>query len=464
MPTVTLLDGWNLRPYQLPLWDYLRQGGQRAVPVWNRRAGKDEVCLAHTSLCMLEAPGTYWYMLPQANQARTAIWEAVNPKSGKRRIEEFFPRALFDWRETDMMIHCKANASTWQVKGSDNYGAGIGAPPRGVVFSEYSQSDPMAYAYINPILLENNGWAAFPSTPRGHNHLERMLQIARSDEKWFGEILTVEDTRVITPEQLADDLRDKQIEHGEAEGKALWMQEWFCSFNAAVPGSYYGDVIEEAEREGRMTTVPYEPQAPVYAAFDLGAGDATAIWFVQSVGYQVRVIDYFERSGITDIPRYAEELSKKPYVYAKQPLILPHDAAHERLGQSKSIARQFADFGYHGKVLPRSDIQPGIRAARGMIRKAYFDVTKCARGLDCLRNYHRKRDDARKCYLDDPVHDWSSHGADAFRYLALGFEPSIRPDLHAARLAPRTASGQGLPGEIPSHRPDAYNPWKLPSQ
>lgn len=455
MTTATLLADWNLREYQLPLWDYLRGGGTRAVPVWNRRAGKDEVCLAHSSLAMIEAPGTYWYMLPMANQARTAIWEAVNPKTGKRRIDEFFPYELYSKRETDMMIHCRANSSTWQVKGSDNYGAGIGAPPRGVVFSEYSQADPMAYAYISPILLENGGWAIFPSTPRGHNHLERMLQLARGDPSWFGQILTVDDTRVISPKALADDLRDKQVEHGEVLGRALWEQEWYCSFNAAVPGSYYGDLIEAAERDHRIGHVPHEPNLPVVCAFDLGHADATAIWFVQTVGLQIRIIDYHEESGVSEISHYAEILSKKPYKYAQQALILPHDAGHERLGQAKSIAKQFADFGYRSKTLPNTDIDPGIRAGRALIAKAYFDAKKCARGLDCLRNYHRKYDEQRKAYADAPVHDWSSHGADGWRYLAIGYEPSVRPEAEYLRT---TRAGER---RVLDSRPS--DPWSMPS-
>jgi hypothetical protein len=440
---VGLLENWNLRDYQLPLWDYLRGGGKRAVPVWHRRAGKDEVFFAHTALSMLERPGGYWHMLPMANQARTAIWEAVNPHTGIRRVDEFFPDALFKKRETDMMIHCKVNASTWQVKGSDNYGAGVGSPPVGVVFSEYSQADPMAWAYISPILVENGGWAGFPSTPRGHNHLERMLQVARGEPGWFGEVLTTDDTHVIGNEALLEDLRQKQIEHGEVEGKALWMQEWHCSFNAAIPGAYYGDAIEQAEKDGRIGVVPYEPSLPVIAAFDLGHADATAIWFAQNVGMQLRVIDYYEMSGVSDLGHYAQVLRERGYRYASpRAIILPHDAAQERLGQAKSVAAQFEAFGYLGKVLPQTDVEPGIRAGRQLLQKAYIDSAKCARGLDCLRNYHRRRDDVRKAYIDAPVHDWSSHGADAWRYLAIGWEPSVRPEMQYAREQNRASARQ----------------------
>jgi hypothetical protein len=455
MPDITLLGDWLLRDYQLPLWDYLRGGGLRAVPVWNRRAGKDEVCLAHCSLSMLERPATYWYMLPMANQARTAIWEAVNPKTGKRRVDEFFPDPLFQKRETDMMIHCKANASTWQLKGSDNYGAGIGSPPAGVVFSEFSQADAMAWAYISPILIENNGWAVFPSTPRGHNHLEQMLDISKTDKSWFGEVLTVDQTKVITNEQLQNDLRDKQRLFGEAEGKALWLQEWYCNFDAGVPGSYYGDLMMEADAEGRITDVPYDPRFPVTAIFDLGAADATAIGFWQTIGLQNRCFDYEERSGITDLAEYAEILRKKNYRYAQQALILPHDAGHERLGQSMSVAKQFQRFGYHVKILPKTDIDPGIRAGRNLLRMAYIDRTRCKRLIECLRNYHRVYDEGRKAYSEKPLHDWSSHGADCWRYAGVGYTPAVNPMATQQTGQWRRQALQSRP---------IRDPWALPSR
>lgn len=467
------LHDWRGRPYQKPLWDYLNAGGTRAVPCWHRRAGKDEVFLHFSARSMVRRPGTYWYMLPAANQARKAIWDAVNPKTGRRRIDDAFPHELFERRETDMLLKSKFNASTWQVLGSDNFGAGIGSPPVGVVMSEASQSDPMAWAYLSPILIENGGWAGFPSTPRGHNHFEKLLRTGKSDPKWFGEVLTVDDTAdiegkpLVSQQALLDDLRDKQDLLGEAEGKALWLQEWYCSFDAAVPGSYYGDLLQDADAQGRITDVPYDPTSPVYVAFDLGAADSTAMWFVQVVGFQVRVIDYEEKAGVTDLQFYGDLLNDKPYHYARDPLILPHDAGQERLGQTKSVQKQFTAMGYRtykGYCLPRTDIDPGIRSARAVLKTIWFDKTKCARGLECLRNYHRKYDEKLMRYIEVPVHDWSSHGADAFRYLSVGFEPAIRPDVYAAKMLGSNRTGQQLlPGQIPSTLRARDDPWRLPN-
>jgi phage terminase large subunit len=466
------LHDWRGRPYQKPLWDYLDKGGKRAVPCWHRRAGKDEVLLHFSARSMIRRAGTYWYMLPAANQARKAIWDAVNPKTGRRRIDDAFPLEVFERRETDMLIKNKFNASTWQVMGSDNFGAGIGSPPVGVVFSEFSQSDPMAWAYLSPILIENGGWAGFPSTPRGHNHFEGVLQTAMEDPNWFGEILTVDQTtdsdgnRLVSQEALLEDLRDKQRMMGDAEGKALWMQEWYCSFDAAVPGSYYGDVLEQATQEGRITDVPFDPTSPVYVAFDLGMADSTAMWFVQVVGFQVRLIDYYEHQGVSGLQFYVDVLNDKPYTYARDPLILPHDAGQERLGQSKSVINQFAAMGYRaykGRCVPRADIDPGIRAVRTLLKTVWIDKKNCQRGVSCLRNYHRKYDESKQCYIEVPVHDWSSHGCDAARMLATGFEPAVRPDVHAARIEGRYGNG-GQPPRSALRSRALDDPWRLPTR
>jgi phage terminase large subunit len=151
----------------MPAWEQLEAGKKRLALAWHRRAGKDDVCLHWAATCAMTRVGGYWHMLPQHNQARKAIWDAINPGTGRRRIDDAFPLALRDsTREQDMFIRFK-NGSTWQVVGSDNYNALVGSPPVGVVFSEYALSDPSSWAFIRPILAENGGWALFISTPRG---------------------------------------------------------------------------------------------------------------------------------------------------------------------------------------------------------------------------------------------------------------------------------------------------------
>ena len=163
-------NNWQPRLYQKKLWTHLENGGQRAVAVWHRRSGKDEVALHWTACAMHRRIGTYWHMLPEASQARKAIWEAINPHTGKRRIDEAFPPAVRSTtRDNEMFIRIRPG-STWQVIGSDNYNSLVGSPPVGVVFSEWALADPQAWAYVRPILRENGGWAVFIYTPRGRNH------------------------------------------------------------------------------------------------------------------------------------------------------------------------------------------------------------------------------------------------------------------------------------------------------
>jgi hypothetical protein len=152
---------WRPRPDQRPLWDYLETGGTRAVMVAHRRWGKDDVGLHFACVAAMQRPGNYWHMLPKYDQARRVIWNAVNPRTGKKRIDEAFPRAIrAKTYKQEMMIELK-NGSTWQLVGSDTYDSLVGAPPVGIVFSEFALADPLAWAYFRPILVENGGWALF---------------------------------------------------------------------------------------------------------------------------------------------------------------------------------------------------------------------------------------------------------------------------------------------------------------
>ena len=167
---IILPNRWRPRDYQRRLWDYLETGGKRAVAVWHRRAGKDEVCLHWAACAAMQRVGNYWHMLPEASQARKAIWDAINPHTGRRRIDEAFPPSIrVGQRDDDMRIKL-ASGSVWQVVGSDNFNSLVGSPPTGLVFSEYSLTNPAAWDYLRPILAENGGWCVFMMTPRGRNH------------------------------------------------------------------------------------------------------------------------------------------------------------------------------------------------------------------------------------------------------------------------------------------------------
>lgn len=419
MPTIQLpADGWRPRPYQRDVWNYLERGGKRAVAVWHRRAGKDEFCLRWASVAAFQKVGNYWHMLPMANQARRAIWEAVNPHTGKRRIDEAFPVALRETtREQEMMIRFK-NGSTWQVVGSDNYDSLVGAPPVGVTFSEWALADPRAWAFIRPILLENDGWALFNYTPRGNNHGRTTYEAAEENDNWFAEKLSAKETDVFTSDQLRDERREYIREYGPELGKALFEQEYYCSFNAAVLGAFYALQMNEAEDEGRITKVPREGGALVHTAWDLGRTDHTSIWFFQVVGREIRVIDFYSSSGV-DLDHYAEILGEKGYRYGTH--LLPHDVEVTDLSAKKSRKEILVGLGLSNiKVVPQMNVQDGIAAARSILPRCWFDRKKCEYGISALREYKAEWDEKLKTLRPAPLHNWASHPADAFRYLAMG--------------------------------------------
>jgi phage terminase large subunit len=307
---IVLPNQWKPRDYQEPLWQYMHGGGKRASVIWPRRHGKDDVALHFTASAAHERVGVYWHLLPQQNQARKAIWDAVDPHTGKRRIDNAFPIGLRETtREQDMMIRFKCG-STWQVIGSDNYDALVGTPPIGVVFSEWALSSPQAWSLIRPILAENGGWAMFITTPRGRNHAHRMYEMALASDDWFAEKLIATETGVFTPEVLAQELAELKAERGDEDGEAIYQQEYMTSFSAGLPGAYYAKIIDKLENDGRITTVPYNPQNQVHTAWDLGRNDATAIWFIQRHGTGWAVIDYLANTSV-GIDWYVKELKAK---------------------------------------------------------------------------------------------------------------------------------------------------------
>lgn len=420
-----LPNNWHCRPYQDALWKALaHQRIKRAVAAWHRRSGKDDIALNWTATAAFERVGTYWHLLPQANQARKAVWDAVNPASGAARIDQAFPRELRQTtRQQDMLIRF-VNGSTWQVVGSDNYNSLVGSPPVGVVFSEYALADPNAWAFIRPILAENGGWAMFISTPRGRNHFHKLYELARSDPNWFGQRLTVADTGIITDAQIEQERRELAAERGEDEANDIINQEYYCDFDAAIPGAYYGREISKLEKAGRICDLPHDPRFPVVTGWDLGVGDPTGIWFAQQIRGTVNIIDYYEHSG-AGADHYARVLKEREYTYDYH--ILPHDAEHREWGTIGASTRVNVLKGLKVRpirVLPQSSREDGINAVRVLLPRCRFANTPdVSRGLNALRQYQKKWDEKLRVYSNTPLHDWTSHAADAFRYLSLGLKP-----------------------------------------
>jgi hypothetical protein len=420
------------------LWAYLEGGGLRADVVAHRRWGKDEVALNWAACQAIEKVGTYWHLLPEASQGRKAIWDAVNPHTGKRRIDEAFPRSVrARTRDAEMIIHLKSG-STWQVVGSDNFNSLVGSPPRGVVFSEWALAKPEAWSFIRPILAENGGWALFLWTPRGRGHATRAFDARAQDPEWFARKSPATDTDVFTPEQLARERAELISELGsEEEGQARFASEYLVDFDAAAPGAYYAGLLGEAERDGRIGRVPHDPALKVDTAWDLGIDDYTAVWFFQQVGREVRVIDYFEASGegLQAVVRTA--IAGKPYVYGTHHL--PHDVMVRELGAAGRS--RFETLGSLG-VTPISvgaamDPEERINAGRLMIPMAWFDAVKCAGGLERLRAYRKRWNRGTRSY-GGPLHDEASHAADAFGEFAANRAGG------AAMKRPRGQGGQAL--------------------
>lgn len=398
----------------------------------------------------MERVGPYWHMLPLANQARKAIWDAVNPRTGRRRIDDAFPEEIRETtRENDMFIRFK-NGSTWQVVGSDNFNALVGSPPVGIVFSEYALADPAAWALLRPILLENGGWALFISTTRGRNHFHKLVEFAKSDPDWYGETLTVEDTGAISLDLIDKERRELIAERGDQEAEAIIAQEYYCDADASIPGAYYGSHMSRALKEGRIGLFPWLPDEQVGTAWDLGHGDSTVIWFYQQPkGGRVRLIDVLEGSGV-GIDWYAQKLRQRPYVYADH--IWPHDGGHGNIRDvaGETLKTTAEKLGIRPLQVLANDmsVEHGIGAARTMFPLLEFNTepipfddesieqakARMERALNALKGYRREWDEKLQKFKDAPLHDWTSHTADSLRYLARGRKPF--PGVKPQKLPP----------------------------
>lgn len=414
---VRIPNNWSPREYQGDAWAVLERGCKRVLLVWHRRAGKDDLCLHWSARSLMQRVGTYWHMLPEASQARKAIWEAVNPHSGLRRIDEAFPHEIREsTRENEMFIRF-VNGSTWQVVGSDNYNSLVGSPPVGVVCSEWALAKPASWAYLRPILKENGGWCLFVTSSRGKNHAYTMLQGAKDDPNWFTQVLPATQTSVFTAEQLADEKKEYKREHGNAVGKALYEQEYLCSFDGAIPGAIYAEEMSLCREQGRICRVGYVRELPVYTFWDLGIGDLTTIWFAQFVRNEIHLIDYYENTN-KDAAHYVGVLNSKPYMYAED--WLPWDGRIRDKASLVSYETMLTTLGRGNvRITPNIEVEAGIAQVRLMLHRCWFDEDKCLAGIEGLINYRRDFNKTLNEVSSSVVHDWASHSSDAFRYLAV---------------------------------------------
>lgn len=415
MPTLTIPYKYSPRPYQLPVLEALDRGIKRAVTVWHRRSGKEKTFINHVAKSCFKRVGTYFYLFPTYTQAKKVLWDGRD-RDGFPFMGHFPAEIVAKKNETELRLELR-NGSAVQLVGTDNIDSIVGTNPIGCVFSEYPLQDPQAWDYMRPILRENGGWAIFDYTPRGKNHGYQLYEMAKNNPDWFAQILTVRDTGALSEEDI-------EAERREGMSEELIQQEYYCSFQGVQVGAIFGRQIQEAEKDGRVCGVPWQPEFPVDTWWDIGTGDPTAIWFTQDIGREVHVIDYYENSGVgVGIDFYAKHLQSLPYVWGNHNG--PHDLeAHQFAANGKSTREVASALGLRFRITDKLDKQSQINSGRSFLKRCWFDRVKTERGRNALQSYHYKYDDKRKCFGDVPHHDWSSNGADAFMQLSVGHKAS----------------------------------------
>jgi hypothetical protein len=417
---IIIPHNYTPRPYQLGLWNaMIDDKKKRAIYVWHRRAGKDLLALNRILYsAMFEAVGTYWHIFPSYAQGAKSVWQETNSEG--RKYIDYIPQELIAKKnEKELKITLK-NGSIYQIVGSDNPDSLRGAGIKGAVFSEYAEQDPRAWGTIQPMLLENNGWAMFNFTPKGQNHAYELYKMAQKmPEVWHSEIKTAEETGVFTSEQL-EQVKAEIL----SEGKTLdfFNQEFLCSFNNPIEGAYYSKIIDDLDKQGRIGNFPHNPALPVFTFWDLGVGDATTIWFAQFVGNEIRIIDYIEDNN-RGLDSYIKEVKDKTYIYEQH--YAPHDIQIREFTNGKSRLETAYELGLRFMIAPKLSIDDGINAVRSILPKCFFNEATTRRGLLTLKNYKKEFDNKNNTFKLQPKHDWASHGADAFRYLAVSYRENI---------------------------------------
>lgn len=406
----------RVRWYQRPLHEYLiNTPAARAIEIAHRRWGKDEVALAATCELAHKRVASYWHCLPEYEQARKALWTAVNPHTGRRRIDEAFPPELRESKDEQQMFIRLKNGSTWQLIGSDRYNSLVGAGVAGVVFSEWALANPSAWGFIRPMIEENNGWAAFITTPRGRNHAKAMYDMAKTSPRWFAELSTVDDTHALTAEQLDEARTEYAVLYGDDVGQAQFEQEYFCSFNAAILGAFYAREMVVLRSSGRIKDFEVSP-GPVHRAWDIGVRDDTSIWWFQIIGGVPYIIDCYTNHG-AGVDHYAQVCRERGWENGTD--YVPPDARVMEWGGGRTRIEAMQAHGLNPAVVPVAAKLDGISAARITLRTAVFH-TRCEdKGIAALEQYRREWDDERKMFKANEVRDWTTHLSDAFRYLSL---------------------------------------------
>lgn len=377
-----------------------------SVTVAHRRAGKT---VARLNRIIKEAVTCeklnprFGYLAPYYVQAKEIAWQYL-----KHYTAPLAPLGV-KYHEADLSVSFAHNGATIRLYGAEN-----AERMRGLYFDGIAPDEAQGISsttlrtIILPCLADRQGWLDISGTPKGwDNLLGEVVKIAKKSDDWFLQILKASETRILPEKELA--LQRSLMSENE------YAQEYECDFDAAITGAVYGKQMAELESSGRIVRDLHDSSLEVYTAWDLGYDDATAIWFWQKVGQEVRLIDYYEASG-EDISHYCAVLKQRGYKYGKH--YVPHDAANKLLAAGgRSIVQQAYDFGVKMFVVSATSQMNGIEALRLVLRNTWIDE-KCAHGISALKQYQFEFDPNTKSFRSRPKHDWSSHASDACEIIA----------------------------------------------
>lgn len=392
--------------------DFHNRTQRWAIIVAHRRAGKTVSCINDLIVrASLEGKenARYAYVAPYYAQAKSIAWDYLmrysEPLRKAHNVSELWVELI--------------NGARIRLFGADNPDALRGLYLDGIILDEYADMRPRIWGeIIRPLLSDRLGWAVFIGTPKGHNAFHEIFQNASQDHNWYCKTFRASQTNLIPDFELEDAKRSMTVDQYE--------QEFECSFEAAILGAFYGKEMRILTDGGRVTKVDYDPLFKVNTAWDLGYSDDTTIWWFQVVHGEIRVLDYHASNG-HQVSYYTDLLKskEKEFEYVYKHHYLPHDARAKTLASGgKSIIEQFASKipPESIKIVPSLSLQDGIQATRLALMRSWFDAERCQDGIECLRQYQREYDEDKKIFRDKPRHDWASHGADAFRMLAIAWK------------------------------------------
>ena len=412
------LDKFSLRWYQEEIWNTIDDGeSRRVLYIAARRAGKDILFWNLAIRQCIKRVCLVFYVLPTYSQGRRCIFDAI-AIDGTKFLDYLPPMLIEGINQSEMKIRFK-NGSILQIIGGDTYDTSlVGTNPFAVILSEYSLMPSEIFSFIRPILAANGGWCGIVGTPRGKNHMWQLWKIAQELPEWRIFVHKASDIQHINHEVLRQERA--QMDEG------LYLQEYECSFDRGISGSYYGTHLDALKLKGQITSVHWEPGLMVYTAWDIGVNDATTIIFFQTVGDGtiIRIIDCYSNNNL-GLDHYVKIIQDKPYRYGSH--FAPHDIkVREWGGGAVTRYEKARQLGLNFTLIEQVPIIDGIENVWTHFNKFWIDQEKCRSLIDSLENYRKEWDEAKQIYLNKPVKSWANHYADAFRYLCLSIHRTKR--------------------------------------